>query len=1225
MTQPIRLGLMAPLTGLVALYGPEISWAGRIACAQINQDGGVLGKSLELVIVDDGSLPETAVPAAHALIDQHRCVAMIGNLLSNSRISVASMVAEPRRIPYLNFSFYEGSISSRYFFHFAALPNQQIDRMIPFMAREFGPKMFFAGSNYEWPRGSLDAARHVLTRWGGEIVGEEYLEIGSSAIDDLLTKVAHSGADVFVPYFAGQDQIALLTRFTELGLKQRMAVVMGHFDEAMARRLSAGVREGLYSSNTYFMSLENEVNHAYLRQLARMEGVNGIWPHGNGLITNFGEGTYLCVHAFAAAVRQAGSTQTDALLEALSTVEVQGLQGQVCMDPVTQHAHVNSYLSRCNADGTFTIIERFGQIPPFIPERYRSVRFGGHVYKPLPQNKMDDEIPPPDDATLATGGVAGVDRQGRMLFHNAHFASMWPECALDIGRPIRQLWRDPEAFDAALQEAFAQGLWRGAFTVRVGSGTEQLLLKVVLERLPFSTSEATLCMLYVNPEERAHPLSGDPARRILDIADMAVIATNAEGTILQVNTRACELFGYTPDELQGLPVHLLLPPHLRGHHVESMQWFVTSEAKEIPMGRRGAVSGYRKDGSVFPAEASIAKFRHGSGWMLVVTLQDISERKRAEEEMLWRATHDPLTGLPNRALIKERLTNALQRTRRNGLNVALLSIDLDNFKLINDTHGHETGDRLLVAVAKILLDTMRAGDTVARLGGDEFLVLCDQTESLQTVTRLAERLNQALRVSVPLADQQLFVTASIGLAIGHGATHSADDLLRESDVAMYASKEQGRDGYRVFTDEVHALVQQRLTLSNGLRHALERDEFSLLFQPIVSASHGRICGAEALIRWQTATGPISPGVFIPVAESTGSIVPIGAWIFRQACRAQTGWRRVLTGRNPPYVSINVSTRQLNEENLVNEFARILHEEETLPAHILIEITETSLMSDVELNLKALRGLADLGIRIAVDDFGTGYSSLLQLLRMPVSTIKIDRAFVEGLDKREDSRAITAAIVRMSKSLGKEVIAEGVENGFQQLELQHLGSDRLQGFYFFRPMSSDALLDAVRAQGEQEPGHTGAPVYYTIYLSEATSEMSESELEGLRRQSQAFNSLHGVTGFLIYANGHFMQMLEGRTEMVHELMEKIAQDRRHRNIHVVVSGQAERRLFQNWSMGFWNMEQANNGADFSQWREKTINLLDLSHNVRLCFALFDALSKQDGLNAIQSDHLSGHRR
>lgn len=233
---PVRLGLMPPLSGVVGLYGSEITWAAQIACQEVNESGGVLGRPLELVIEDDGSLPESAVAAANTLVKTNKCVAIIGNLLSNSRIAVAYRVAEPLKIPYLNFSFYEGSILSRYFFHFAALPNQQIDQMIPYMLKEYGPRMFFAGNNYEWPRGSIDAAKRVLLLGNGEIVGEEYCSIGVSAkdIEQLLNNVAQAAPDVFVPYFAGKDQMQLLTRFTEKGLKERMAVVMGHYDEMMA-------------------------------------------------------------------------------------------------------------------------------------------------------------------------------------------------------------------------------------------------------------------------------------------------------------------------------------------------------------------------------------------------------------------------------------------------------------------------------------------------------------------------------------------------------------------------------------------------------------------------------------------------------------------------------------------------------------------------------------------------------------------------------------------------------------------------------------------------------------------------------------------------------------------------------------------------------------------------------------------------------------------------------
>ena len=370
---PIRLGLMPPLTGLVGIYGEEISRAGLIACEEINESGGVLGRELELIIEDDGSLPESSVAAGHKLVVNHQCQAIIGNLLSNSRIAVAYRVAEPFRIPYLNFSFYEGSILSRYFFHFAALPNQQIDQMIPYMARHHGKRMFFAGNNYEWPRGSIHAAKLALEAAGGDIVGEEYLPIAveTKLIHSLLDKLEQSSPDVFVPYFAGNDQVSLLTEFTKRRLKDKMAVVMGHYDEVMASQLSPEVRDGFYSSNSYFMTVNTPENDNYLKRLSRFPGVDGIWPKGNGFLTNFGEGTYICVKAFAQAANEAGSTDPEDLVEALKTISVNAPQGRVSQNPDHHHARVNTYLSKCDRDGVFSVIEEFGAIEPNLPGRYK--------------------------------------------------------------------------------------------------------------------------------------------------------------------------------------------------------------------------------------------------------------------------------------------------------------------------------------------------------------------------------------------------------------------------------------------------------------------------------------------------------------------------------------------------------------------------------------------------------------------------------------------------------------------------------------------------------------------------------------------------------------------------------------------------------------------------------------------------------------------------------------
>lgn len=1103
MADTIRIGLMAPLTGLVDMYGPEIVRAARIACDEVNESGGLLGKRLEIIVEDDGSLPAAAVPAARRLLDEHGCSALIGNLLSNSRIAVVNQVAEPNRVPLLNFSFYEGSICSRYFFHFAALPNQQINKMIPFIARRFGPKMFFAGNNYEWPRGSIDAAIRVLRRLHGDVVGEAYLPLGASQsdIDRLLGEVARSGADVFVPYFAGADQVSLLTRFTEMGLKERMVVVMGHYDEMMVSCLPAYVSEGFYSSNTYFMSLDTPVNRRCLERLAATPGVNGLWPAGNGILTNFGEGAYVCVHAFAQAVAASGTVESEALVASLERVCVDAPQGRVEMDALTHHASVNTYLSQCNKDGTFAIVEAFGLNKPRIPERYR---------------------PEPDD----THGGETQDASG-----------------LDPRQEIE------------------------AAAVR-------------------SKLEA--------------------ARQILSITDVAIIATTDKGVITEANRTASQMFGFGDDELKGVSVHLLLPPHFRERHAKLLKQFVEGEQTERRMASRSEVTGYRKDGSFFPVEASIAKFQGDDEPLVVVTLRDVTDRKKAEEALSWRATHDPLTQLPNRALIRERLANALHRSGRSGLSVALLFIDLDGFKAINDTHGHEAGDCVLKSVASRLLEQVRPGDTVARLAGDEFVILCDQVEQPGNMGRLAERINETLREPIEHGQEALFLTASIGVAIGNGRSHTADDMLRHADTAMYAVKEKGRDSWQFFNESLQQQATLRLNVSNGLRQAIRRNELSALYQPLVLADSGRIAGAELLLRWKPAEGEVSPAIFIPIAETTGSIVPIGAWVFREACMTEVAWRRQW-GEQAPYVSVNLSARQINDGNLVAEFQSIIAETGAQPERLLLEITETALMADVEANLRVLRQLADKGLKIAVDDFGTGYSSLAQLTRLPVSVLKIDRAFVDGIDKSAENRAIVQAIAGLGRSLGLKLVAEGVETREQRQELESYGCDLLQGYHFSRPIDVQAFSKLFEQYASEGLKGASSSLFFVIYASSATMPMTPEEFEAFRKRVVANNRAQGVTGCLLYQDGHYLQMLEGREEVLAVLIERIRRDSRHRDVTVVMQGPIKHRVFRDWGMVFHGFQANQPELDFSPWQKRRITLLDLAEDARACYAYLTAHS------------------
>ncbi|WP_430754859.1 ABC transporter substrate-binding protein [Magnetovirga frankeli] len=1101
---PIRLGLMPPLSGLVQIYGQEISWAARIAVDQINRAGGLLGRPLQLIIEDDGSLPETAVPAAKRLVDEHGCSAIIGNLLSNSRIAVASEVAEVRQIPYLNFSFYEGSIAGRYFFHFAALPNQQIERMIPYMADKFGPKFYFAGNNYEWPRGSIDAAKRALLPLGGEVVGEQYLPIGTSLdeINWMLDGVARSGADVFVPYFAGIDQINLLNRFTEMGLKQRMAVVMGHYDEVMVSHLSEQVREGLYSSNTYFMSIDSAENRAYLRQLAQLPEVNGIWPEGNGVLTNFGEGTYVCVQAFAEAVRQSGSLDAEALVQALERIEIQAPQGRVRMDPLTHHAEVNSYLSRCTAAGQFEIIQRFGSLAPEIPPLYRDA------------------------------------------FRRAFFSSGSDS---------------PEA--AAL----------------------------------FATEAA------INQQR------GGEAGKILSIADVAVIATDADGQITEVNSGACELFGYSESELVGLSVNQLLPPQFRARHSEMMRHFLEGPETQRRMNQRAEISGYRKDGSYFPMEASIAKFRGENGWVLVATIRDLTQVKEAQEELAWQASHDVLTGLPNRALIMERLQHALERGRRRDTNVALLFIDLDGFKQVNDSYGHEAGDVLLTTLAERLMQSLRPGDTLGRLAGDEFVALCEGIEEADQVAQIAQRLSEASRRVVHYRQAELSVSASIGIAVGHATTHTADDLLRHADTAMYAVKQKGRDGWQFFSQAVQQETSQRLEIAAGLRRALEQGEFQVVLQPIVGSDSGSIRGAEMLLRWHSPKGPISPALFIPVAETSNIIIGIGRWVFEQACLAERRLRQRF-GAFSPYITVNLSTRQMLDEELVESFQAILKRTGARPQNLVLEITETSLMADVGSNRVMLERFTDMGLRLAVDDFGTGYSSLAQLLNLRAHSLKIDRAFIDQLEHSQENQAVVAAISRMGRGLKMQLVAEGVETEAQRNLVRAYGIHYIQGYYFHRPMS-EADLSQLLAEREHSLEPDEEPLRFILYISRPSPDLDTLAFQGIADHAVQANRKLGVTGYMILLDGACMQYLEGQGSKVQELYRRIAADHRHSEVRLLAEGSIQERLFMDWSMGFRRLgdSQLSATARLQAQQDPARGVFEwYRDNPSVCCSLFEAI-------------------
>ena len=436
-------------------------------------------------------------------------------------------------------------------------------------------------------------------------------------------------------------------------------------------------------------------------------------------------------------------------------------------------------------------------------------------------------------------------------------------------------------------------------------------------------------------------------------------------------------------------------------------------------------------------------------------------RMQAEEAVKFVAMHDSLTQLPNRMMFNQRLELALRDAERKGGALAVMFIDLDRFKVINDTLGHESGDLLLREVALRVSDNLRAGDTVARLGGDEFVVLLEDASNPAAIVRVAEKLISALTESYVIAGREVHVTASIGISSFPADAQDMRSLLKFADIAMYRAKEQGRNTFQFYSDQFNVHSVERLTLESQLRGALERDELVVHYQPVIDAATGRISGMEALVRWQhPEAGLLAPGHFIDIAEETGLVVPIGAWVLSRACAQQRAW--VEQGLPPVRVAVNLSPRQFLHRHLIDDILKVLEETRADTSCLELEITESTVMHNAQRAAALLAQLKEMGIRVAIDDFGTGYSSLAYLKRFPIDSLKIDRSFVADVPDDAGNTAITQAIMAMAHSLGLKVIAEGVETEEQLAFLRSHGCDELQGYFFSKPVSADAATAMLRA-------------------------------------------------------------------------------------------------------------------------------------------------------------------
>jgi diguanylate cyclase (GGDEF)-like protein/PAS domain S-box-containing protein len=461
---------------------------------------------------------------------------------------------------------------------------------------------------------------------------------------------------------------------------------------------------------------------------------------------------------------------------------------------------------------------------------------------------------------------------------------------------------------------------------------------------------------------------------------------------------------------------------------------------------------------------------------IVLTIRDVSEQKALEGELTRQAFQDALTGLPNRALLGDRMTQAVARNLRNGGRVELLLVDLDDFKKVNDTLGHGAGDELIRAIAERMGACIRPADTLARLGGDEFAVLVEGLDDLE-LAALAERLLEVVRLPVRLGNRDLVTTASIGIAsakITHTATEAdTHELLRDADLAMYAAKTAGRDRYVIFDPSMYADALAEADARVRLEQALAADEFLVHYQPIVDLPSGRLIGVEALVRWQDPErGLLNPDTFIPLAEQTGLIVPLGHWVLAESCRQVAAWHREIPGAERLRVSINLSARQFQHTDLVGDVAGVLRDSGIDPDRVVLEITESMLMQDTDATIVTLGELRDLGVHIAIDDFGTGYSSLSYLRRFPIDILKIDKAFIDGIATDADDATLAEAVVQLGRALRLQTVAEGIENIDQHELLSALGCTYGQGYLFAKPAGSaqiEALLRQSRESGHPQDG------------------------------------------------------------------------------------------------------------------------------------------------------------
>jgi diguanylate cyclase (GGDEF)-like protein/PAS domain S-box-containing protein len=558
--------------------------------------------------------------------------------------------------------------------------------------------------------------------------------------------------------------------------------------------------------------------------------------------------------------------------------------------------------------------------------------------------------------------------------------------------------------------------------------------------------------------------SEEQFRLTFNQAAVGIAHSSVDGKYLRINRKLCEITGYTEAELlQRTVLEITHPDDVAGDLV-LFERLAQGELSDYTREKRYI----HKKGHGVWVNVTVSSMRDAMGHQRFLALiEDISRRKEAEEELLRLANHDALTGLPNRLLLEDRLSQAIAHAHRTKRQVAVMFIDLDRFKNINDSLGHDAGDEVIVEIACRITGCLREADTVARQGGDEFVVVLSDMAQEDDATIVAEKILDALFQPMILSGQEVFPTGSIGVSLYPRDGQDTQTLLKHADAAMYRAKAEGRNGYQFYAGSMGTDAMDSLKLEGALRRALERNEFILHYQPQVDIRTGAVVGVEALLRWQPqGKAMVSPAEFIPIAEETGLIVPIGEWVLATACAQHKAWRDA--GLPPVRIGVNLSARQFQRQDLAQRIAGLLEQMECSPDCLALEITESDVMKNPETAVETLRQLHEMGVHLAIDDFGTGYSSLSYLKRFPIHCLKIDRSFVLDITSDADDAMIVNSVIALAHSMKLSVIAEGVETAQQLDFLSDHGCDQMQGYYFSKPVPAEQIARLLQAAEPAKP-------------------------------------------------------------------------------------------------------------------------------------------------------------